>query len=100
MFDAEDNLMDTLRYFSTTPAFSLIDPGAALPTTQFTISCDIESDIFGSGLVRALGSMTVLPDGSSDLDFRYTMRFPARISDADQSGAHCKNVKALGRYRD
>ena len=98
MYDHQDKLMDTLRYFSSTPAFSLIDPGAELPTTQFTISCNVESDIFGSGLVRALGSMTTLPDGSSDLDFRYTLRFPERIGDADQRGAYCKPARALRRH--
>lgn len=94
MFDRQDRLIDTLRYFSRIPSFSLFEPGAAVPTQQITISCDIESDLFGNGQVRALGSLATLPDGSSDLDFRYVMHFPNRLKDVERRGLVCENVGA------
>ena len=94
MFDKRDRLIDTLRYFSRIPSFSLMEPGAAVPTQQITISCDIESDLFGQGQVRALGSLATLADGSSDLDFRYVMHFPNRLADVGRKGRFCDNVRA------
>lgn len=93
MFDGNDQLIDTLRYFSRIPSFSVIDPGAANPTQLVTISCDIESDLFGNGQVRALGSLEALPDGSNYLDFRYVMRFPVRLTDTGLTNAKCDNIR-------
>lgn len=94
MFDKRDRLIDTIRYFSRIPSFSLFEPGAAVPTQQITISCDVESDLFGHGQVRALGSMAALPDGSTDLDFRYVMHFPERLAEVGRRGRFCENVRA------
>lgn len=94
LFDKNDDLIDTLRYFSRIPSFSLFDPGAKVPTQQITISCDIESDLFGSGQVRGIGSLSTLANGSSDLDFRYVMHFPGRLSEQERGGRFCENVRA------
>jgi hypothetical protein len=93
MFDGRDRLIDTLRYFSRIPSFSVPEPGAANPTNLITIACDIESDVFGEGQVRALGSMEALADGSSDLDFRYVMHFPSRLSDVELARPRCDNFR-------
>lgn len=93
MFDGKDRLIDTLRYFSRIPSFSVPDPGAVYPTNLITIACDIESDVFGEGQVRALGSMTALPDGSSDLDFRYVMHFPTRLADVELTRPRCDTLR-------
>ncbi|MEM9386025.1 MAG: hypothetical protein AAGA68_13250 [Pseudomonadota bacterium] len=95
MFDENDELMDTLRYFSDQPAFAVVDPGAPLPTTLFTITCKVQSEIFGEGQVGALGQLVALEDGSTDLDFRYTLRFPARIRDSGLIRPRCKPARAL-----
>ena len=92
MFDERNRLLDTIRYFSRIPSFSLFDPGAINPTQQITISCDVESDVFGKGQVRALGALEALPDGSSDLDFRYVMHFPTRLADVELSRPRCDNI--------
>ncbi|MEM7220824.1 MAG: hypothetical protein AAF515_20850 [Pseudomonadota bacterium] len=94
MFDGKDRLVDTLRYFSRIPSLSVFDPGAPVPTQLITISCDIESDLFGTGQVRGIGSLAVQPDGSSDLDFRYVMHFPTRLGDAEQAGKRCNTLRA------
>lgn len=95
MFDENDELMDTLRYFSDQPSFAVVDPGAALPTSLITITCKVQSDIFGDGQVAALGQLVALDDGATDLDFRYTLRFPARIGESDLIRPRCKPARAL-----
>lgn len=92
MFDHRGRLIDTLRYFSEIPALRVIEPKTG--EVQFTISCAVESEIFGAGLVRALGTMTTLDGGGTDMDFRYTMRFSARIGDADVRRPQCKPIRA------
>lgn len=94
MFDGDDQLIDTLRYRSTQPAFAVVDPGAALPTQLVTITCEVQSDLFGDGKVQALGTQIALADGSADWDFRYTLRFPSRISDASLRRPRCKQIRA------
>ena len=95
MFDQRDRLLDTIEYFSETPAFPVIDPGAALPTQQVTISCRVNSDLFGEGDTKALGTLVTLPDGSTDLDFRYTMQFPSRLNEVDLDNPKCRRLPRL-----
>lgn len=98
MFDHKDRLLDTLHYRSLTPATVNPFAGAAAASDGanfVNITCSIESDIFGEGLVRGLGEMRPLPDGSMDLDFRYVMRFPSRLADSELEDAKCKMVRPL-----
>lgn len=98
MFDHKDRLLDTIEYVAQTPA--TVNPfngdeEASEGATFVNITCNTHSDIFGDGLVRGLGEIRPLADGSLDLDFRYVMRFPSRVADSDVYGARCKKVKPL-----
>lgn len=98
MFDHKDRLLDTIHYRALTPA--TVNPFAGAASSSdganfVNITCDLQSDIFGEGLVRGLGEMRPLPDGSMDLDFRYVMRFPARLSDSELEDAQCKMLRPL-----
>ena len=97
MFDHKDRLLDTIHYQADTPA--TVNPfngdEAASNGAQFVnITCAVSSEIFGEGLVRGLGEMRPLEDGSMDLDFRYVMRFPSRLEDASVNG-RCRNIWPL-----
>ena len=105
MIDGAGDIIDVLEYRSRIPAFQTPLPGAANPTLSVSIRCDIRSALFGEGNTHGLGTSTILPDGSTDLETRYIMRFPSRIADSDLDGAKCDNVKALSaaqydRYAD
>lgn len=101
MFDHRGRLLDTLRYKSSIP----VTAGPVGGSFEFSngavfinIACDIESDIFGEGNVRSLAELTPLPDGRTDLDFRYVMKFPARLSDApDVENPKCRTIRPLRR---
>lgn len=98
MFDGNGELLETFRYRSNIPVVGI--PVTGNPETSdgalfLTIACDIESDLFGSGNVRSLAEIKFLPDGKTDLDFRYVMRFPARLSETDLDKSHCKSIKPL-----
>ncbi len=98
MFDHKDRLLDTIHYRAMTPA--TVNPFAGTPEASeganfVAITCELESDIFGEGLVRGLGEMRPLADGSMDLDFRYVMRFPSRLADSELENAKCKKLRPL-----
>ncbi len=98
MFDHKDRLLDTIHYRALTPATVNPFAGAASASDGanfVSITCDLQSDIFGEGLVRGLGEMRPLPDGSMDLDFRYVMRFPSRLEDSELDNAKCKMLRPL-----
>jgi hypothetical protein len=84
MFDDSGQLLETFRYRSNIP----VTAGPVGGSFEFSngavfinIACDIESKTFGHGNVRALAEVTPLADGRTDLDFRYVMKFPARLAD-------------------
>lgn len=98
MFDHKDRLLDTIHYRALTP--STVNPFAGAAESSdganfVTITCALQSDIFGEGLVRGLGEMRPLEDGSMDLDFRYVMRFPARLSESELENPKCKRLRPL-----
>ncbi len=98
MFDGDGELLETFRYRSDIPVAGI--PVTGNPETSggalfLTIACDIESDLFGNGDVRSLAEIKFQPDGKTDLDFRYVMRFPARLSESDLDKPHCKSIKPL-----
>ncbi len=98
MFDHLDRLLETFRYQSDIPVAGI--PVTGNPITSggglfLTIAWNIESDLFGSGDVRSLAEITFLPDGRTDLDFRYVMRFPARLKDSDVDNPKCKRVRPV-----
>lgn len=98
MFDHKDRLLDTIHYRALTPATVNPFAGAASASDGanfVSITCAVESDIFGEGVTRGLGEMRPLPDGSMDLDFRYVMRFPSRLEDSELDDAKCKMLRPL-----
>lgn len=95
MFDHRDRLLDTISYRSNIPVTavpvsgSLEGSGGAL---FVTIACDVESKRFGVGSTRALGEIRPLSDSTTQLDFRYTMHFPAALKDAQIDRARCDRL--------
>ncbi|MEO0574525.1 MAG: hypothetical protein AAF004_03615 [Pseudomonadota bacterium] len=102
MFDGDGELLETFRYKSNIPVAAL-PVGGSFEFSQggvfITIACDIESDTFGSGDVRSLAQITPLPDGRTDLDFRYVMRFPARLSPGSKDAARCDTLPPKKKKR-
>ncbi len=101
MFDDRGRLLETFRYRSNIP----VTAGPVGGSFDFSggavfinIACDIESDLFGHGDVRALGELTPLPDGRTDLDFRYVMKFPQRLADnPDIRRPNCRRLRPVQR---
>ena len=84
MFDDRGRLLETFEYRSNIPVTAGPVGGSfdfSKGAVFINIACDIESELFGNGNVRALAELTPLPDGRTDLDFRYVMKFPARLAD-------------------
>jgi len=100
MFDGRGRLLETFQYQSDIPV-------AGLPVTGnfqtsdgavfLTIACEISSPLFGRGSVRSLAEVRPLGNGKTYLDFRYVMKFPARVADAELRRSHCKRLRPLNR---
>ncbi|MEL6870245.1 MAG: hypothetical protein AAFO81_10635 [Pseudomonadota bacterium] len=98
MFDDKGRLLETFRYKSNIPVAALPVGGSfefSGGSVFITIACDIESDLFGAGDVRSLAQITPLPDGRTDLDFRYVMRFPARLDETPDGKQRCDTLPPL-----
>lgn len=97
MFDGRDRLMDTITYFADTPA--TVNPfngdlDASDGASFVNITCRVESRLLGTGLTRGIGEMRPLADGTMDLDFRYVMHFPARLTDGTVRLPRCDTARA------
>ncbi len=100
MFDDRGRLLDTIAYFADTPATVnpfAGDEEASAGATFISITCRVESEIFGTGLTRGIGEQRPLPGGGEDVDFRYVMRFPSRVSDSNVARSRCDRLRPLGR---
>ncbi len=99
MFDGRGRLLETFKYRSNIPVTAGPVGGSfdySNGAVFINIACDIESDLFGHGNVRALAELTPLADGRTDLDFRYVMKFPARLSDDPQIfRPRCRKLRPL-----
>ena len=98
MFNAAGDLLETFRYKSNIPVASLPVGGnaeAAEGAFFVAIACDIESALFGSGDVRALGEIRPLGDGLTYLDFRYVMHFPSQLAGSTVTQPHVSGLPPL-----
>ncbi len=99
MFDHKDRLLDTVVYKASTPA--TVNPfngaeEASDGATFVSITCDVESEVFGpAGTTRGIGEIRPLPDGSTLMDFRYVMHFPTHLDDSDVYSPNCKKLRPL-----
>lgn len=96
MFDDRGRLLDTITYFADTPA--TVNPfagdvAASAGATFVNITCRVESPIMGTGVTRGIGEQRPLPGGQLDLDFRYVMRFPSRLSETTTRGRGCDRLR-------